>query len=243
MFLFGYLEMGILIIVGFVLYVIYKIIMYFIELDKRKKENIKQKQILDEFNKKYSIEKVDAYISECIDEENSKEELYIKICNNKPKPKDVRYKIDDYPRQSRSANTEPSIEEVYLELKEEYLNRNTFKSFTFEKSISFYECLSKHLNSKCMSEPDLYNAAGVSRQTFYKIKYEEGYIPRRRTVFYFILILQLDSLQANELLSLAGYQFNPTSNVEQYIKYCIENGLYNIDEINEYLYDNFDDVL
>ena len=172
-----------------------------------------------------------------------KDKLLIKVRNNKLKPKDIRYKLDDFPEQSDSENNEPSIEEVYLELKEEYISRNPVKSFTFEKSISFYECLSKHLNNKGMSEPDLYNAVGISRQTFYKIKYEEGYIPRRRTVFYFILILQLNSLQANELLSLAGYQFNPMSNVEQYIKYCIENGLYNIDEINDYLYDNFNDIL
>jgi hypothetical protein len=62
-------------------------------------------------------------------------------------------------------------------------------------------------------------------------------------VFYFILLLQLDLKDAEELLSLAGYQFNPSSRVESFIRFCVERKFYDIEAINEFLYDKFNGSL
>lgn len=206
------------------------------EQKNKLEQEAKQKKIND-FNAQYSEESIQEHILEFEDELKARTQIIIKCSekfklNSNTNTPQIRFHRNPIPKAS-----------TYEKLREEYLNKSKYNRFTFDKSISFYQCLVKYLDEKGITEPELYNAAGIQRQTFYKIKSIEGYVPRRRTVFYFILYLKLTIEEANELLSLAGYQLNPSSKIESFIKHCIENELYDIDEINDFLYDHFNEVL
>jgi hypothetical protein len=211
-------------------------------LAKAKLESQREEKIRNEFELNYSEESIQEYILEYEDELEAKKELLKKYANRVKIHSDVDDEPDDEPKVRFSRSKTPKIS-PYERLRDEYLKKSKYKTFTFEKSESFYQCLVKHLDSKGITEPELYNAAGVQRQTFYKIKSIEGYIPRRRTVFYFVLYLKLNLEEATELLGLAGYQLNPSSKIESYIKFCIQNEMYDIDEINEFLYDTFGEII
>ena len=200
---------------------------------KRELEEKEKKEKIEYFN---SIEGLEAYIEENLESIRHNRIVFQKIKSQKQITQDgsgIRF--------NRNPITNDSV--AYSMREEFYDESIKYKSFTFNKSISFYQCLVKHLDEKGITEPELYNAAGIQRQTFYKIKSIEGYVPRRRTVFYFILYLKLTIEEANELLRLAGYQLNPSSKIESFIKHCIENELYDIDENNDFLYDHFNVVL
>ena len=83
--------------------------------------------------------------------------------------------------------------------------------------------------------PRFYNKAEIDRRLFSKIiAANTDYHPEIKTVFKLIIGLELDLEQANALLTSASYAFG-TNVFHLIIRYCVENGVYEHETIDEYL--------
>lgn len=107
-----------------------------------------------------------------------------------------------------------------------------------EGKSSFPSVLKKYLKEKGYEDahPAFYNSILMDRRLFSKlIREEKPYHPDERTVYKLSIGLKQTLDEAQELLLSAGYMFNNYQNISLIIKYCIENKIYDIDKVDEYL--------
>ena len=92
------------------------------------------------------------------------------------------------------------------------------------------------IDERGLTDAEVYNRANISRQVFNKIKNQPSYHPGKSTVLALCVALELDLAQTSEVLSRAGYAFNPSAKFDLAIKYFIINGIYDQFEINKALF-------
>lgn len=107
-----------------------------------------------------------------------------------------------------------------------------------EEHESFSSVLRKNLEAKGYKDcyPAFYKKIDMDRRLFSKLASEaNSYCPKKETIFKLLIGLELDVKAAEELLEAGGYTFH---NFEQYdliVKYCIENKIYSMTKVDEYL--------
>ncbi len=109
----------------------------------------------------------------------------------------------------------------------EYLNCN--------KSMSFSEVLFSFIDESGHKDSEIYKKGDIDRKLFSKIRCNDNYIPRRNVIIKLCLALELERAEFNQLLNSAGYSLS-NSKFDQIISYCLDNKVYDLDKVNEYLY-------
>ena len=84
-------------------------------------------------------------------------------------------------------------------------------------------------------DPEIYKKVDIDRKLFSKIRCDSDYIPRRNVIIKLCLALGLERNDFNKLLNSAGYSLS-NSRFDQIISYCLDNNIYDLAEVNEYLY-------
>lgn len=103
------------------------------------------------------------------------------------------------------------------------------------KSKSFSEILFSFIDKSGHKDSEIYKKVDIDRKLFSKIRCNNNYIPRRNIIIKLCLALGLEKTDFNKLLNSAGYSL--TSNkFDQVITYCLENKIYDLNEVNNYLY-------
>ena len=181
---------------------------------KKKYKVIQTKEKYDDFWDNIYLLKQEEINNKYIGEKKkTKSKLYKEaeeIVNKKKKQEDlsnIRYSIK-----------KPSKEEICL-------MKETFKDY-----------LLKLIDERNLKDSDVYNKAMISRQVFNNIINKEGYIPTKITLFKLILSLKLVLNEAVEFLNKAGYSFVDWDIDDMYVKLCIENKYYEVDEIIKEIY-------
>ena len=104
--------------------------------------------------------------------------------------------------------------------------------------MSFSDALLKLICQSNRSAADIYRNGMIDRRLFSKICKNKEYHPQKDTAIQFCIALQLPVAEANRLLETAGYVLTPNIIMDRIIINCLENGIYDLIEINERLYDN-----
>ena len=82
----------------------------------------------------------------------------------------------------------------------------------------------------------IYKRCFVDRRLISKITGGTNYHPSKNTMLALCIGLQLNLQEGEEFLLLAGYSFSSSSKYDLIIKFLLQNEIYDLDTINEMLY-------
>lgn len=102
------------------------------------------------------------------------------------------------------------------------------------KSSDFVTYLYKLMDEKGMNAPTLYKRANITKQAYSSIISNKS-IPTLNTLIKIIFALRLNNRQCKYLLKKVGYTLASSSIYALIIRYCIENEIYDLATLNDYL--------
>ena len=112
---------------------------------------------------------------------------------------------------------------------------------TWEKQTKNQETFSFFILNKMKEEKikstDFYKAADLTRDLFSKINCHRDYLPSKITAIKCCLGLRLNISEAEYFLSLAGYSLSLSLPFDLAIRYCIENQIFQVIEVNNFLFE------
>jgi len=100
------------------------------------------------------------------------------------------------------------------------------------RSKPFRDMLRDLMTEAQVSDAELYNKAGVSRQTFNKIWNQAGYKPSKNTALSLAIGLELNYDQTLDLLGTLGYTLSHSVQFDMIVEYFIRRGCYDLFDIN-----------
>lgn len=111
-----------------------------------------------------------------------------------------------------------------------------------QADAGFTETLLNLIDKTGKKDSEIYKKANISKQHFSKIRNNPNYKPTKPTAIALALALELSLEETKDLIGRAGYALTNSSKFDLIIRYFIEQGNYNVVEINIALYE-FDQTL
>ena len=105
-----------------------------------------------------------------------------------------------------------------------------------KKADGFAAHLFALIDQKGLDDVTCYKRANIDRKTFSKIRCGTYLTPSKPTALALALALRLNLEETEALLKSAGLALSPAREFDIIIRFCIENEIFDIHEINEVLY-------
>lgn len=112
-----------------------------------------------------------------------------------------------------------------------------------QEDAGFTETLLKLIDKAGKKDSEVYKKANLSKQHFSKIRNNPHYKPTKPTAIALALALELDLDATKDLIGRAGYALTNSSKFDLIIRYFIEQGNYNVVEINCVLFEHDQSLL
>lgn len=117
------------------------------------------------------------------------------------------------------------------ELKEYIKRHKVNKDKSSDFATYLYQLMDKYGYDK---NSDLYNKANISKQSWSLI-ISGKVVPSPKTVIKIVFALHANNRECKYLLKKAGYTLASSSDYALIIRYCIENNIYDLSVVNDYL--------
>lgn len=101
---------------------------------------------------------------------------------------------------------------------------------------TFSSMLLRLIDERGLKDTEVYKRANIDRRLFSKIR-KSSYVPSKATALALCIALRLSLDETHDLLSRAGLALSPSSLSDVIIRFHIERGIYNIDEVNAALFE------
>ena len=112
-----------------------------------------------------------------------------------------------------------------------------FKAACCNLGESFTTRLLRLIDERGLKDSTVYKQSNISRQHFSKIQCNRDYNPKKKTVLAFAVGLHLSEDETIDLLKSAGYAFSDGSKRDWIVRYCLEQKIYNINQVNTLLFE------
>ena len=106
----------------------------------------------------------------------------------------------------------------------------------------FAETLFELIDARGLTDVECYKRANVDKRIFSKIKSNPDYRPSKKTALAFAVALHLTIEETQVFLAKAGFALTGSRRFDKIVSYFINNGIYDIFEINQALFE-FDEEL
>lgn len=97
---------------------------------------------------------------------------------------------------------------------------------------TFVDYLMYLIEEKKLSNADVYKGGLVDKRLFSKLKADPDYHPTKQTALCLCIGAHLNLDESKDLLARAGYAFSPCSKTDIIFSYYIENGIYDISDLD-----------
>ena len=112
-----------------------------------------------------------------------------------------------------------------------YINDN-------KEEDTFQTKLFNYIDSKNLKDSDVYNKVNIDRRLFSKIRSNKDYHPSKETIILLGIALELTEEEIEDLLTSASYSLPMNTTYDLIIRFCFKEKIYNLNQINEFLYDH-----
>lgn len=130
--------------------------------------------------------------------------------------------LDDFIRHANDGGTEPpaALADFLAERKEQ----------------TFQQILWDFIREDGRPESEIYEAAGLTSTRFSRIRSDRDYRPDKITALSFAIALRLSLKNTETLLAAAGFVLSASNKADLIIRYCLDNGITDIYQINDALF-------
>ncbi len=153
----------------------------------------------------------------------------------------MKEKLRLYIEENLSINTFKRARCAKLDLMEELAVGSSYSSIDNyiddnKDDNRFQKLLFNYIDNKGLKDSDVYNKVNIDRRLFSKIR-NDNYHPGKDTIIKLAIALNLNIEELEELLSSASYSLPKNNERDLIIRFSFINKIYNIDTINDFLYD------
>ncbi|MCI8291637.1 MAG: hypothetical protein HFJ25_05270 [Clostridia bacterium] len=141
------------------------------------------------------------------------------------------YHQDDIIKASYESQYNSTLNEPF----EEYTITNNILNIK-KSEKTFNETIFNYIDKSNFSDVEIYKKAYIDRRLFSKIKSNSNYHPAFGTITLLALALELSTIEYEKLLKSASYSLPQNSYINITLKYCFDNNIYNINDVNNLIY-------